>query len=93
MRDKVLEQHGYAAERPARQFAAGCVTRFVEQRGDEHAELRVERLKARDCGVDELLRLDLLACDEIGLGGRVEVGIEVRRHAADATASALGMPV
>ncbi len=92
MRDKVLEQHGYAAERPAWQFAAGGGTRFVEQRGDEHAELRVERLKARDCRVDEFLRLDLLACDEVGLGGRVEAGVGIRRHAADATAPALGMP-
>lgn len=89
MRDEVLEQHRDAAERAVRQLTAGGVIRLVEQRCDEHTELRVERLQTRDCCVDEFLWLDLPADDMVGLGGRVEVGVGVRRHAADPTTSAV----
>ena len=65
---------------------------------DDRVERRVQRLDARDRGVDELGRRHVAARDELGLRGRVEPGVGVGHRAqrlsqrAGACAAAAGAP-
>ncbi len=76
---QVLDEEGHTAQRPAGERGELGPGPFVA-RPDHRVDLRVEPLDALNRRVDELFRRRIAAADEVGTGGRVEVGEVVGRH-------------
>jgi hypothetical protein len=91
---EVLEYEGHTAERAfgerANCFGAGLFESFV----DDGIELRVQRLDAGDCRIDEFERRGLTAADERGLRSGIKWGEGIRGgHDAEATETHRSVPI
>ncbi len=77
----VLHQHRHARERPVAVIAVPRLPpRLIEQRRDDSVDARVQRIDARDRGVDQLERAYLARAYERRLLGRVELPEGIVRH-------------
>ena len=73
-RAEILHQEGDAAERSVGNCATLCLrASLLEQRDDYRIQLRVKRLDASNCCVDQVQRRSPALPDQLGLSNRIKV--------------------
>ena len=77
LRSEVLEEKRHTGERAIRERPCGLASGAVELPMDHGVDLRIERLDARDRGVDQLACSDIAVGHELGEPGCVVVVEEI----------------